>query len=112
MRVVFAIVAISILSTSAHARECYKLSWAERGECHRTDPTYPVRYDMCLNLVHEQGYNGPAFSSKTNMGMRESFNQCMHKLSPLGMQELARLGPSLARTPSQRHYVTAGWGAD
>jgi hypothetical protein len=112
MRVVFAIAAVSLLSTSAHARECYKLSWVERGECHRTDPTFPVRYDMCWNLVNEQGYKGPSFSSKTNMGMGKTFNQCMHKLSPLDMQELTRLGPTLARTPSQRHYVSVGWGQD
>ena len=113
MRVVFAIVAVSFLSTSAHARECYKLSWAERGECHRTDPTYPVRYSMCLNLTDELGYKGPGFSSKTNPGMRETFNGCMHKLSPLSMQELTRQGPRIARAPLQRARITvAGWGSE
>jgi hypothetical protein len=112
MRVVFAIIAVSILSTSAYARECYKLSWAERGECHRTDPTYPVRYDMCLNMADERGWTGSSLSSKVNMGMRETFNACMHKLSPLSMQELTRQGPRIAREQSQHHFVTVGWGAD
>jgi hypothetical protein len=72
--------------------ECYKLSWVERGECHRTDPTFPVRYDMCANMLEERGWPrghvGHGFLSK-----------CMRKLSTLSKQELIGQGPSLARGP-------------
>jgi len=85
MRVVFAIVAISILSTSAHARECYKLPWVERGECLRSDPTFPVRYDMCRDLVWERGFKGSGLKGK-----RRFFNGCMRELSRLSTQELSR----------------------
>jgi hypothetical protein len=104
MRVVFAIVAVSLLSTSAYARECYKLSWAERGECHRTDPTYPVRYEICANMLEERGW-------PTGHYGHGLFSQCVHTLSPLGMQELIGQGPRLARGSLQRHSVV-GWGLE
>jgi hypothetical protein len=95
MRVVFAIIAVSLLSTSAHARECYKLSWAERGECHRTDPTYPIRYNICLELRDERGYF--AVEAATNHGHGGFLTDCMQKLSPLSMDELTQQGRRLAR---------------
>jgi hypothetical protein len=92
MRVVFAIAAISILSmsalsTSADAKECYKLPWAERGECHRTDPAFPVRWTMCLALVDERGFKG---SSLENKGVVDAFDACIHELSRLSVNELSR----------------------
>jgi hypothetical protein len=85
MRIVFAVVAVSFLSTSAHATECYKLPWAERGECYRSDLTFPVRYDMCRDMVEERGYRGPG-----RKGLRRFFNGCMRELSRLSMNELSR----------------------
>jgi hypothetical protein len=78
MRAVFAIVAVSILSTSAHAKECYKLPWAERGACHLSDPTFPVRYDKCTRLIDERGFKGAA---SQNPGVGLFFNECMHRLA-------------------------------
>jgi hypothetical protein len=85
MRVVFAVVAISFLSTSVYATECHKLRWAERGECYRSDPAFPVRYDMCRDMVEERGYKGAGLKGK-----RRFFNGCMRELSPLNMNELTR----------------------
>jgi hypothetical protein len=85
MRVVFAVVAISFLSTSVYATECHKLRWAERGECYRSDPAFPVRYDMCRDMVEERGYKGAGLKGK-----RRFFNGCMRELSPLNINELTR----------------------
>jgi hypothetical protein len=85
MRIFFAIVAVSILSTSAHARECYRLPWAERGECIRSDPTFPVRYGMCRDLTEERGFKGSGLRGKGRF-----FGGCMRELSRLSMQELSR----------------------
>jgi hypothetical protein len=115
MRVVFAIAAVlllsmSALSTSAHARECYKLSWAERGECIRTDPTFPVRWTMCLDTIDDMGFKG---SGIQNRGVGAVFNRCMHNLSPLSMQELASSkARHVARDMSERHFVWNGWGSE
>jgi hypothetical protein len=67
MRVVFAVVAISFLSTSVYATECHKLRWAERGECYRSDPAFPVRYDMCRDMVEERGYKGAGLKGQTSI---------------------------------------------
>jgi hypothetical protein len=94
MRVVFVTFAMAVLSTSAYARECYKLSWVERGECQRSDPTYPVRYDICTALRDERGYKGEAAS-----GHDHSFflSDCMRRLSSLSMNELTKRGLQTAR---------------
>ena len=85
MRTVFAIAAVSFFSTSACATECYRLPWPERGECYRSDPTFPVRYEMCRDMVEERGYRGPG-----RKGLRRFFNGCMRELSRLDMTELNR----------------------
>jgi hypothetical protein len=94
MRVVFVIVAMSILSTSAYAKECYKLSWEERGACHLSDPTYPVRFDICFDLRNERGY---VVEAAGNYGHSAFLFDCMRKLSPLSMNELTTQGRSVAR---------------
>ena len=94
MRVVFAVVAMSILSTSAHAKECYKVPWEERGACYVSDPTYPVRFDICWELRNERGYS---IEAAGNHGHSRFLIDCMRKLSPLSMNELTKQGRRAAR---------------
>ena len=94
MRVVFVIVAMSALSTSAYAKECYKLSGEERRACHLSDPTYPVRYDICTELRYERGYGQEAANSE---GHNAFLADCMSKLASLSMNELTKQGRRAAR---------------
>ena len=82
------------MHAEVHARECYKLPSVERGECHLSGHTYPVRHDICTELRDERGYKGEAAS-----GHDHSFflGDCMRRLSPLSMNELAKRGLRAAR---------------
>ena len=105
MRVVFMIVAVSVLSTPAHAKECYKLPWAELEACNLSDPTYPVRFDICWELRNERGYTVEAAG---NHGHSRFFIDCMRKLSPLSMNELTKQGRRAARAQNYA-FPAAGY---
>jgi hypothetical protein len=61
-------------------------------------------------MVDERGFKGAGIM---NPGIGGFFNECMHKLSPLSMQELTRQGSRIARADSQRHSVkVGGWGSE
>jgi hypothetical protein len=70
------------------------LSWEERGACHLSDPTYPVRYDICTELRDERGYF--AQEASINFGHGAFRNDCMRKLSPLSVNELIKQGRRVA----------------
>jgi hypothetical protein len=104
MRVIFVIVAMSILSTSAYAKECYKLSWEERAACHVSDPTYPVRFDICEELRNERG---SLVEAAGNHFQSRLLYDCMRKLSPLSMNELIKQGRRAARAQNYARPAAA-----
>jgi hypothetical protein len=94
MRVVFAIIAIFLLSTSAYAEHCKELPWSERQACWMRKPWFPAAYDRCSKLVDERGFRGAVLE---NPGLWPFFFTVHPRQATIGDAELPSICAGVTR---------------